>query len=670
MLGKVAANVMLACVLTALAGCSSDGSDGANGRPGSAGPPGIDGVAALIDMVAEPPGSNCASGGSRIDSGLDDNANGQLEAAEIVGSQYVCNGSGSSSAQSLIAISDEPAGTNCPNGGERFSAGRDTDTDGVLDSAEITSTGYACDGTDGIGSSRILLALVSEAAGANCTSGGVRVNSGPDGNGNNALDSAEIVSTQYVCNGGNGSVGAPGQSALIATVVEPAGSNCNFGGTRISAGSDTNGNGTLEPGEATATAYACNGAPGPGITWVEVAANAVQTAANTGYLVNIDTEQAVLTLPAAPTIGSVVQISGLGRGGWKIAQNAGQYVVTSSLPGGHIRDRSVQRESARDWRAMACSADCNIIAAAVDGGQIYKSLDGGVSWLVEESNRAWRGIAASADGRLLYAVAANDRIYKGDDTPFYPNWLVRESVRSWQSIASSTDGSKVVAVAAGDQIFTSSDSGNSWSPRDSIRNWNSVASSADGIKLVAAVRGGQLYTSVDSGVTWTARESNRNWWGVASSADGVKLVATDSGAGGFLDGHIFTSTDSGVTWTLRGPDSDWSAITSSADGTRLTAGAFGGGMLYTSVNSGVTWTSHPPFGVFTSIASSADGIKLVAAGYGFGSPINVSSPISIATTTTGTAGSIIGGQHDAIAFQYVGGGKFIVLNHAGTFVVE
>lgn len=665
--GKVSANILLACVLAALAGCSSDGSDGANGRPGAAGPSGVDGVAALIDIVAEPPGANCTNGGSRVDSGLDDNANRQLEAAEIVGSQYVCNGTGSSMAQSLVAISDEPAGTNCPNGGEKFSAGQDTDADGALDAAEITSTGYACDGTDGIGSSRILLVLGSEAAGANCASGGVRVNSGPDGNGNNALDSAEIVSTQYVCNGANGSVGAPGQSALIATVVEPAGSNCNFGGTRISAGPDTNGNGTLESGEATATAYACNGAPGPGITWVDAATTAVQTVANTGYLVSVDTEQAVLTLPAAPAIGSVVQISGLGRGGWKIAQNAGQYVVTNSLPGGQIRERFVQREAARNWWPMACSADCNIIAAAVDGGQIYKSVDGGVSWLVEESNRAWRGIAASANGRVLYAVAANDRIYKGDDSPDYPSWLARASVRNWQSIASSADGSKVVAVAAGDQIFTSTDAGFSWIPRDSIRNWNSVASSADGSRLVAAERGGQLYTSVDSGVTWTARESNRNWWGVASSADGVKLVATDNTS---VDGFIYTSNDSGMTWTPRANENLWSAITSSADGTRLTAGTFGGHMTYTSVDSGVTWTDHSPFGVFTSLASSADGTRLVAAGYGFGSRINVSSPISVAATTTGTAGAIIGGQNDAIALQYAGGGKFIVLSHAGTFVVQ
>src|SRR5688572_15358559 len=127
MLGKVSRNVVLACVLAALAGCGSDGSDGAEGSPGA------DGRAALIDQVPEAPGGNGANGGSRVDSGLDENGNSILEASEVVGTQYVCNGSGASVAQSLVAIGDEPAGANCPNGGEKFSAGQDTNADGVLD---------------------------------------------------------------------------------------------------------------------------------------------------------------------------------------------------------------------------------------------------------------------------------------------------------------------------------------------------------------------------------------------------------------------------------------------------------------------------------------------------------------------------------------------------------
>ena len=63
-----------------------------------------------------------------------------------------------------------------------------------------------------------------------------------------------------------GAPGEPGQDApppLTATADEPPGANCEFGGARIESGPDENRNGTLEAGEVTATAYACNadGAP-------------------------------------------------------------------------------------------------------------------------------------------------------------------------------------------------------------------------------------------------------------------------------------------------------------------------------------------------------------------------------------------------------------------------
>lgn len=44
-------------------------------------------------------------------------------------------------------------------------------------------------------------------------------------------------------NGGNGS------TALFEAVSEPGGSNCTYGGKKVSVGPDTNGNGILDPSE-------------------------------------------------------------------------------------------------------------------------------------------------------------------------------------------------------------------------------------------------------------------------------------------------------------------------------------------------------------------------------------------------------------------------------------
>lgn len=118
------------------------------------------------------PGGNCAYGGNRSDSGLDSDRDGTLDDEEIDRTTFACNGApGSScsveteadgsttvrcddgtvvtipaSADGLVRVEAEPAGENCASGGQRIVSGTDDDGDGVLDPEEIESTSYACNG--------------------------------------------------------------------------------------------------------------------------------------------------------------------------------------------------------------------------------------------------------------------------------------------------------------------------------------------------------------------------------------------------------------------------------------------------------------------------------------------------------------------------------------------
>ena len=136
-------------------------------------------------------------------------------------------------------------------------------------------------GTNGLNS--VTLTTV-EPAGANCASGGVKLEFGPDVNGNGLLDAAEIVPalTQYVCNGAAGVAGTQGPvgltgpqgvagangtnglNALVKTTVEPASANCVAGGTKVETGLDANNNGLLDLAEINGaqTTYVCNGVQG------------------------------------------------------------------------------------------------------------------------------------------------------------------------------------------------------------------------------------------------------------------------------------------------------------------------------------------------------------------------------------------------------------------------
>ncbi len=104
---------------------------------------------------------------------------------------------------SLTNITDEPAGTNCADGGVRIDTGPDDDGDGSLASDEISATEYVCAGADAIST---LTAVTPEAIGTNCTTGGVRITTGPDTNSNGTLDSAEVATTNYVCGAGDAQV--------------------------------------------------------------------------------------------------------------------------------------------------------------------------------------------------------------------------------------------------------------------------------------------------------------------------------------------------------------------------------------------------------------------------------------------------------------------------------
>ena len=68
------------------------GSDGQNGVNGVNGADGTDGYDSLISSSSEPAGSNCASGGHKMEIGSDINRDGQMDMNEISNTLYICDG--------------------------------------------------------------------------------------------------------------------------------------------------------------------------------------------------------------------------------------------------------------------------------------------------------------------------------------------------------------------------------------------------------------------------------------------------------------------------------------------------------------------------------------------------------------------------------------------------
>lgn len=138
------------------------------------------------------------------------------------------SGGGGSGTNSLVKTTSEPSGGNCANGGIKVESGLDngdgggTANDGILQNGEVDSTSYVCNGAPGTNGSNgqdgfnALVNTTLEGAGVNCVAGGFKVDSGldnGDGGGtarNNFLESGEIDQTDYVCHGQTGATGATG----------------------------------------------------------------------------------------------------------------------------------------------------------------------------------------------------------------------------------------------------------------------------------------------------------------------------------------------------------------------------------------------------------------------------------------------------------------------------
>jgi hypothetical protein len=277
------------------------GSTGATGPTGPQGPAGTNGTNgtngqnSLVKTTTESAGANCTTGGVKVEYGLDANANGVLDAVEINSAltKYVCNGAaGATGATGLQG----PAGTTGATGPQGS-----TGPTGPTGPQGLAGTN-GINGANGTNGQNSLVKTTTESAGANCTTGGVKLEYGLDVNTNGVLDAGEINTTltKYVCNGATGATGLQGpagligatgavgpqgvagaqgpvgsqgpagtngtngQNSLVKTTTESVGANCSTGGVKLEYGLDGNSNGILEISEVNSslTKYVCNGAIG------------------------------------------------------------------------------------------------------------------------------------------------------------------------------------------------------------------------------------------------------------------------------------------------------------------------------------------------------------------------------------------------------------------------
>ena len=209
------------------------------------------------------------------------------------------------------------------------------------------------------------------------------------------------------------------------------------------------------------------------------------------------------------------------------------------------KNTTVNNGSAGSWHRVASSADGKTLCACELPGNIWISTNYGDTWSFRYiAGAGWNDIACSADGTKIIACGQSFvGFHRSSDSG--SSWTTNGPYLSWTSVASSADGTKLVACVTAGYIYTSTDSGASWSTNGNSsgsKNWLMVASSADGTKLVACEdNSGYISTSTDSGITWSTNgnsSGSKAWYSVACSANANKLFA------GTINGNIYTSIPS------------------------------------------------------------------------------------------------------------------------------
>lgn len=623
-------------LLLLLAACGGGGSGGAAAPSGSAA------LQALASASATT-SADCTAGAMAIRIGLDANGNGRLDDGEVSHTEVICTAD--AAAGWLVALQAEAPGANCGSGGQRVQGGRDADGNGVLGVAEVAHTAYVCNGAAGA-------AGAPGATGPTGATGpaGPAGATGPAGPTGATGPAGPIGATGPAGPAGaTGAAGDNGLASLLATSVEPAGANCTYGGIAVRHGIDASRDGVLDPGEVAGTRYVCNPPPS-GLRWLSVAAD-TDAAPDTGYISTAATPLQI-TLPDDPAVGSVVRVNGLGAGGWRIEQRAGQSVLAKSLPMS-ARWNGPWNEvlPASEWSGIAVSADGRRLVTVDRTGPLLTSVDGGANWTQRRTGVAWSDVAASSDGQQIVAASNGGRIEISRDGG--ATWTSHESARPWSFVASSADGRVLAATTSFSyQLFLSRDAGVNWiSPLTEVSD---VAVSADGRFLLALASLGPLQVSADGGATWTPRGPTASWTAGAISADGSHMVAAT------ISGVIYTSADAGQTWIPRLTTFDlWNVFATSADGRVIAAVNFDS--LYVSEDFGATWTQrHPGHYTWTGVACSAN-CDFIAATRRTGQPV-LTSPHR---THAGAGHGLAGASGSTVELQYMGAGTWTLLTFAG-----
>jgi hypothetical protein len=277
------------------------------------------------------------------------------------------------------------------------------------------------------------------------------------------------------------------------------------------------------------------------------------------------------------------------------------YRVTSANASGESAPSNVITQvtlSGRNTGVVVDSAAPLLLYAGFDGEGVYRSTDGGTSWLPTAGSVNKRIMAMvinpSNHARLYGATFGGGAIFSDDNGA---NWSsctntgLSGSGLNMASLAIDKNGNLVAATDAG--LFSSSNCA-TWSTINTglpAPAGMLVIDPVDPLQLTAGISGQGIYRSSNGGTSWTTASGQPGSLAlqalVTSMANRTRLYAATYGSG------VFLSSDSGDTWSsCTGQPVNQKVLSLTTDMTGKLYAGTEAGVFVSSDNCG-TWTAIP-----------------------------------------------------------------------------
>jgi photosystem II stability/assembly factor-like uncharacterized protein len=252
------------------------------------------------------------------------------------------------------------------------------------------------------------------------------------------------------------------------------------------------------------------------------------------------------------------------------------------------------------WVSKLAAVGSNLVAITSDSGMecIFYSSDTGASWKKTDSGLpvdCFFGALVRCGAKLF--VGTNSGIYRSDDGGL--SWVLANGNLGYVGLGFCDEKGNKIFTTTHTQggLYFSTDNGENWNPTDSVLDDYILSMVSFGSKLFAGLSSGGISVSSDNGTSWKSSISGLSNIGVDFFTQcGNYLFARTCGKG------ILRSSDDGYSWSVLDAGINFHCVNSMFSiGNDLFAGTLEGG-LYRSNDNGMTWT-YSDLGLGTRIRS-------------------------------------------------------------------